>query len=165
MVAPINTIKHYVHRANVTVASGAVRNEILAESVVAPATANAFSVKEGSIIKAIYIEVWILQNGATGTASQFDVAVEKLPGNTPVMTYAQTLNMGAYPNKKNIFFSSQGVLAAAIDGAQSMPIIRTWVLIPKGKQRFGLDDRLVVNVSTTGEAINYCGLSTYKEYI
>ncbi len=165
MVAPINTIKHYVHRTNVSLASGAIQNNLVAESVVAPATANAFSVKEGSIIKAVWIEIWLL--GGTSTAdstTQFNVTVEKLPGNTPVMTFANSSNLGAYLNKKNILYTTQGVLTGELNGPQSVPVIRGWIMIPKGKQRMGLDDRVACNIANTGVTLQVCGIFTYKEF-
>ncbi len=164
MQAPINSIKHYVPRTNVGVNSGAILNETIVESVVAPATTNAFEVKEGSIVKAVYIEAWIQNSGATSTINQFNVALEKLPGNSADMTVSQSLNLGGYPNKKNILFAAQGNQGAAEDGVGGMPVLRNWVLIPKGKQRFGLGDKIVLNVTSTGQTLNLCGISTYKEY-
>ncbi len=164
MQAPINSIKHYVHRTNTAVASGALQTNVVAESVVAPATANAFSVKEASILKAVFIEVW-LQNGlATGSTTQFILIVEKLPGNSVGMTAAQALNLGAYPNKKNILYVTQGNLTAQGVGGNSVSIIRNWVMIPKGKQRMGLDDQILVHIAPVGQTINVCGIFTYKEY-
>ncbi len=163
MLAPINTVKHYVHKAVSVTASGALSTTNLVRAVVAPATANAANVKEGSIVKAVYIEMWINADTATGDDAQFVLIVERKPGNQTDMTAAQSTNLGAYPNKKNILYTTQGVLAAGIDGAQSVPVIRNWVLIPKGKQRFGLDDSLQVHVSAVG-ALKTCGIATFKEY-
>ncbi len=159
----VNSVKHYVHRPIASIASGVLQSNDVVRAVVAPATANSFEVKEGSIVKAIFLEIWINNQEATGVDAQFVVIVEKAPGNTVPMTAAQSLNLGAYPNKKNILYTSQGVLASAIDGAQSIPVLRTWVLIPKGKQRMGLDDALILHVSAVG-AIKDCGIFTYKEY-
>ncbi len=163
MLAPIQSIKHYVHRSITAIASGVLLSNLVTESVVAPATANAFSVMQGSVVKAVHLEMWISGDEATDTNSQFVLIVEKVPGNGTPMTAAQSLNLGSYPNKKNILFTSQGNLAASIDGAQAVPVIRDWVLIPKGKQRQGLDDQIVVHISAVG-ALKVCGLFTYKEY-
>ncbi len=80
------------------------------------------------------------------------------------MTLAQSQNLGAYPNKKNILYTTQGILADANDGGPTIPLIRGWIKIPKGKQRMGLDDRIVVNITAVG-ALRLCGISTFKEYI
>jgi len=54
MVAPINSIKHYVARTNTGVATGALSTNVLVDAVaVASAGGNAFDVTEGSIVKAV----------------------------------------------------------------------------------------------------------------
>ncbi len=164
MLAPINSNKHYVHRTNTAVASAAVSAHTVVTAVVAPASSTAADVEEGSIVKAIHLEYWLSNIGAASTNTQFIVLFEKVPSGQASVTVAQSANLGAYPNKKNILWTSQGVLASEDDGSNSVPIIRDWVLIPKGKQRMGLGDELVFSLVPTGTAINFCGLSTYKEY-
>ncbi len=163
MLAPIVSNKHYVHRSNVSVASGSIQNNIVSDAV-AGALANAFDVEEGSVIKAVHLELWVCGDESVAGNSQFALIVEKLPTGNPLMTYAQSLNLGSYPNKKNILFTSQGVMNDRDNNTQGIPLIRNWQLIPKGKQRQGLGDRIVVNVAPTGGALNFCGLFTYKEY-
>ncbi len=162
MVAPINANKHYVMIPNANIASAALGTIDVVDAVVAPATSNAFDVEEGSIVKAVYIELWIFGLGASGTDTQFFLAVEKLPAGATPMTQAQSLNLGAYPNKKNILFTSQGVIGG-ID-TNSVVVLRNWILIPKGKQRMGLADRIVLSVATLGAPMQRCGFITYKEY-
>ncbi len=162
MAAPINAVKHYVHLANSTGVSAALLTFSVVDAVVAPATALPASVKEGSIVKAVYCEIWVYGLGASGTDTQFFLCIEKLVGGSPVMTYAQSLQLGAYPNKKNILYSTQGVIGG-ID-TNSIPVIKNWVLIPKGKQRFGLGDRLQINISTLGASMQRCAIFTFKEY-
>ncbi len=162
MVAPINSIKHYVNRNSAVIATGAISNDIHIDAVVAPANATVSQVLEGAIIKAIFLEMWLTSNEASGVESQFVLTVEKKRDREPNMTNAEALNLGAYPNKKNILFVSQGILNSnTVSG--TVPIIRQYFLIPKGKQRFGLDDQLFVNIAAVG-SIQFCGISTYKEY-
>ncbi len=165
MVAPINSIKHYVHRTNLVRTSGQVLEEVLADAVtVSSEGSNSLDVTEGSLVKAIHMDYWVLNDGASGTITQFVAILEKIVSNQIGPTAAQLANLGAYPNKKNILYSFQGNLGAAIDGQASLPFIRGWFKIPRGKQRMGLGDRLVLSVLSTGESIAVCGLCTYKEY-
>ncbi len=164
VTAPIVTVKHYVHRQNSGLASGNASITVIAAAVANTALpVNASDIKEGSILKAIYVEWWIKGKGASDADTQFDFALYKNPGASNDMVYADTLNFGAYDNKKNIFFVSQGVIGG-VGGGQSVPVIRQWVKIPKGKQRMGLKDRIDVIVSTTGQSIDFCGIFVYKEY-
>ncbi len=164
MLAPINSIKHYVHRSNAPFASGAINNNVVVDAVPAPATAASFEVIEGAIVKAIHLEYWLHNNGASGADTQCTAIVEKVPTGTNGVTAAQLANLGAYDNKKNIFFSFQGNMAAGVDGANSVNFINAWLLIPKGKQRMGLGDRIIVSFTPAGESVSICGLATYKEY-
>ncbi len=165
MVAPINSIKHYVHRTNVNIASAAIQNnEVVSAVSVASVGANAQEVEEGAVVKAVYIEMWLLASGATGSATQFVLTVEKKLAGAPNMTAAQILSLGSYPNKKNILYTTQGVLGNFVDGSPAVPIIRAWIKIPKGKQRFGLTDKLMLNITTVGTTMNVCGIFIFKEY-
>ncbi len=162
MVAPINANKHYVHLSNNTLASGAISTVKQVESVVAPAAANSFEVEEGSVVKAIYIEIWLYGQGADGIDTQFFMCTMKKPSDAPDLTFAQSSNLGAYPNKKNILYTTQGVIGGTNNN--SIPIIKNWLLIPKGKQRMGLGDQIVTYITSLGATVQRCGFSTYKEY-
>jgi len=49
--------------------------------------------------------------------------------------------------------------------ADATPILRQWVKIPKTKQRFGLKDKLVLQVFAQGALdLTACGFELYKEY-
>ncbi len=162
MVAPINANKHYVHLSNNQVASGAISTIVQANAVVAPAASNPNDVEEGSVIKAIYIEIWLYGQGASGIDTQFFMCTMKKPSDAPDLTFGQSSNLGAYPNKKNVLYTTQGVIGG-IDN-NSIPIIKNWLLIPKGKQRMGLGDQIVTYITSVGAVMQRCGFATYKEY-
>ncbi len=158
----VNSIKHYVQTANGTIASGAIGTVSLVKAEVAPANAAVADVLEGSIVKAIYIEMWMIGNGADGSDTQFNYIIYKLPSGLASPTYTNILNLQAWDNKKNVFFHSQGVIGDA--QTQAIPVYRQWLKIPKGKQRMGAGDRIAFAVAATGQTINRCGFATYKEY-
>ncbi len=163
MLAPINSIKHYVQAENASLASGSNRQIVLVDGVsIAVAAANTFDVVEGSIVKAVFIELWVKSSAASGANTKFQLGLEKSPSGVGSMSFANMNNLMPYDNKKNILYYSQGVIGDT--ETQGIPVIRQWFLIPKGKQRFGLGDRLILSISTTGAALQICGFSTYKEY-
>ncbi len=163
MIPPVVTTKHYVDQTNVALASGAIAVVSLIDGVARSTERTSTNmVDEGAVIKAIYIEWWLNGSGASGATTQFDFIVYKLPGVGTNPTAADLLNKQAWDNKKNILFTSHGNLGGV--GNSSIPIIRQWLMIPKGKQRFGLNDRLQIALTTTGEAFQHCGFSTYKEF-
>ncbi len=162
MLAPLITIKHYVNIENAQVTSGSVRQIELVQSVGQTAVANASDVVEGSIVKTVYIELWVKSFAPAGTDTKFQLVVEKVPAGATPITFTQMNNLMTYPNKKNVFYVSQGVLGDL--STQSIPIVRQWFMIPKGKQRFGLDDEFIVSVSATAEILQTCGLAIFKEW-
>ncbi len=163
MAPIIQSVKHYVQRPNTSTVSGNLSAISIANAVVAPASGTTSEVQEGSIIKAVYIEFWVKSRNATdGSSMQFNVTVEKRPSNAPGMTFTNMANLGAYPNKKNVFFASQANLGD--DETPSVPVLRQWIRIPKGKQRMGLGDDLMLSVSATGANLDTCGVFVYKEY-
>jgi len=164
MLSPIMSVKHYVHQTLQTVASGAVANIVIADSVIAPATALAFQVSEGSILKAVFVELWIVGIGATDGLLTFNMTVEKSPSNLTNMTFGESVNLGGYSNKKNILYTTQGNMSSIVDGAQPIPLYRAWIKIPKGKQRMGKGDRIVLNINSVGQPASICGIFIYKEY-
>ncbi len=121
------------------------------------------TIAEGAIVQACYVEFWVSQDSAS-TVGSYTVVLFKDPGNTSGMTTAQMAALHDYPNKKNIFFTGQGLLTPN-DGGQ-VPVLRGWYKIPKGKQRFGLQDTLKIslrNNNLTAIDINFCGVAIFKE--
>ncbi len=158
MLAPIHSIKHYVHRGSTTVASGVNSQFVIVDAIVkGAARSNTFDVEEGAIVKAVYIQLWL-----SGVANmQASWALIKRPAGAGAPTVAEMISLGTYPNKKNILHSGQGLTPS---GGNQMAIFNGWYKIPKGKQRFGLEDLLSITINSVGGDVQICGLSTYKEY-
>ncbi len=121
-------------------------------------------VTEGSLVKAVHMNHWFINNGATGTITQFTAILEKVPAGQAGATASQLLNLQAYPNKKNVLNTFQGNQSAGIDGVGAFTYMQGWFKISKGKQRFGLGDRLILSMTPTGQQVNICGMVVYKEY-
>ncbi len=161
MLAPITSVKHYVHRSTTQVGGTSIVNFEALEGVSQNAVTNAQDVVAGSVVKAIYIEMWLNGEDATNQA-QFVLTIEKLPANATVMSISDSSNLTAYTNKKNVLYTTQGILGLA--GLQSVPVHRGFVKIPKGKQRMGLGDKIMVNVAAVNVNIQMCGIAIFKEY-
>ncbi len=163
MVAPINSIKHYVQHENTSITAGTRRSIVIADAVSQSAAGAApEDILEGSILKAVYVELWVKSNATSGNDAKFQLTLEKLPVETTFITFTQMNNLMSYPNKKNVLFVSQGVIGDLTTA--SIPIVRQWFKIPKGKQRFGVGDTLHLAISATTFAMDSCGFSVYKEY-
>ncbi len=159
----IKSKKHIFQISQGTTAQAAVSNFILATSIEgAPSTPD--HIAEGALVKACYIELWVSQDSAS-TVGSYTVIVYKDPSGTNAATTGQMAALHDYANKKNILFTGQGLLTPN-DGGQ-VPVLRGWYKIPKGKQRFGLSDRLIItlrNNNLTAIDVNHCGVAIFKEY-
>jgi len=161
--APIHSKKHIVQISQATVGQAAAVGTAIVEAKEATSTLPSVT-EEGALVKSCYVEFWVSQDSASVVGS-YTVALLKNPGGSNNPTAANLAALHDYSNKKNILFTAQGLLTPN-DGGQ-VPVLRGWYKIPKGKQRFGLGDKLQVwirNNNATAIDINFCGLAIYKEY-
>ncbi len=159
MKAVIHSEKTYLHTPAAVITSGAGHEIDVVTAIakgVAPASAD--EVHEGDSVKAVYLEFWY--SGVTADKT-LACAFVKLPGGAASPTFAEMANMSAYVNKKNVLEFHQGL---APTGGNVVPMFRHWVKIPKGKQRMGLGDKLILKSVAVGTNVNICGVSTYKAY-
>ncbi len=157
MRAPIQSVKHYVQMSLATTLAGARTSNVLVQAIESPAAAD--EVLEGSVVKSVFVEMWI-RTGDTAGGSVLVTLVKTTDATNPV--YADMIALHDYTNKKNVLYHTQGV--SNDQDADGIPFVRGWFKIPKGKQRFGLGDRLYLVV--TAQALDQisCGFATYKEY-
>ncbi len=157
----IHSVKHPVQIALGAVSTGARENIQIATVVQAPDANLATEVPEGTVIKAVFAEMWLLNDGVDG--SQI-VILEKVQNGDTGANFTEMAALFTYTNKKNIFFTHQGL--SGNDGVGNpIPVIRQWVKIPKSKQRFGVGDRLVMTIANISASdLNRCGQFTYKGY-
>jgi len=161
MVRPmVHSTKHYVQQSIGTSAVGTPTNVNIVSGVAVLGKDLVSDVEEGSSVKAIYIEMW-LRSAATA-ASSFTFIVYKRVQNSPFATATEMAALGDFDNKKNVLFTSQGLLNDV--DSTAMSVIRGWIKIPKGKQRMGLGDNITWTLNAIGQSINFCGFQIYKEY-
>ncbi len=154
--------KHFVQTSIATVAAGAILNTELVRGEAVGDVDAVNEVREGAQVKAVYFEIWIRSGEVT--PGSFIFTIEKVPGAvTTLMSAADAAALGTYDNKKNILYTSQGLVNDA--DSIATPVIKGWVKIPKSKARFGLKDQLMWNLSASGAIdLHVCGFVTYKEY-
>ncbi len=162
MVRPmVHSTKHYVQTTLSTVTTGNTAFVNYATAVTRTVANLGNEVAEGSTIKAIYWEMWVIGS----VSNQFFTAIiAKIPGGGANIVQADMVDLFSYDNKKNILYTTQGL--ASNDGiAGPVAIYRGWIKIPKSKQRWGLGDKFQFAISSRGsDDIIFCGFATYKEY-
>ena len=138
------------------------RVSISLADVTANATAtDPVEIDAGTIIKAVYVELWI--SSQANNVGQMNAIVSKATQNAGI-SFANMQNLHSAPFKRNIFYTTQGLTPDS--NANPTPFIRQWIKIPKGKQRFGVGDTLVLTVGNLNPTtdIDMCGFMLYKAY-
>ncbi len=160
MKAPIRSEKHYIQVSLSTVLGAAQLTVDIASAVALLQKNLGNEVIEGAIVKAVYIEMWILAQD-TVPASVL-VSLVKHP-EFGTLTVAEHAALNDYTNKKNVLYHTQGLIGD--QDSNPIPFLRGWFKIPKGKQRFGLGDLLRLHIFAQGTVdLTVCGFMTYKEY-
>ncbi len=157
----IHSVKHYKQITRSTVTTVTANSEQLCKAVESTIANLENEVPEGAVVKAVYIELWLLNSSNDGS----DVVVlSKNSLNTVGPSFTQMNTLFTYPEKKNILFTHQG-LSSNNGVGNPIPVMRGWYKIPKSKQRFGLGDTLNITIANNGPStLEYCGFATYKEY-
>ncbi len=157
----VHSTKHYVQFPINQIATGTRENNLIARATESTVANAASEVREGSTIKAVYVEMW-LQN--EGTLGEFIMTIDKSGETLTGPTFGEQAALFTYNNKKNILYTTQGLTSN--DGVSGpVNIMRSWIKIPKSKQRFGLGDSLNMNISNVSASdLVRCGFTLFKEY-
>jgi len=162
MRPPINSAKHIPQTTLTSISIGTVVNIDLARvsALSAPDPAIAVEIAQGTVIKAIYLEYWI--QGAGAQPGTYSVLIEKAVNSSAGITNGAFAVLHTYINKKNVLETHQGIVGDS--NSNPIPVFRGWVKIPKGKQRFGIGDALVLTLRSITETTEICGFAIYKAY-
>jgi len=153
----VNTNKHYVQASLFTIASGAVRNDIIVQALDVPAAVT--QVRVGSIVSAIYVEMWLTSDDAA--LGSVVVTLEKVPGSSSPPNATDMGALGLYDNKKNVLHTQMGLISPNVQ--YPVAAIKGWFKIPKGKRRMGFEDTIRLNIFAQSNGVTGCGFFTYKE--
>ncbi len=155
----VHSQKHYIQSPIDQITTGTRENILIVKAVESTVANLATEVVEGSVIKAVYVEMWLENQSNLGHAV---VILEKAQAGLLGANFTNMGNLFAYNNKKNIFFTHEGLTANDAIG-NPIPVVRQWFKIPKGKQRFGLGDSLVLTISNpSSNDLNRCGFFIVK---
>ncbi len=156
----IHSTKHLVPIPVSSIGTAARENIILCQAVESTVANTAIEIVEGAVVKAVFVELWLNNDGVDGSSI---VTLEKTMDVGLGPTFAEMASLFTYTNKKNILFTHQGLTSNESIG-NPIPVMRNWFKIPKGKQRFGLGDKLVLSISNTSSGNLFrCGIIIFKE--
>ncbi len=156
---PINTLKHIVDRQGGLVATTQVE-EILVSAVDNPTfVTNPQEISNTSNVTHVFLNV---QVAATGTAALANVYmfVAKNPAGDLVFPDANAV--GKSDLRKHVLHQEM-IMTEKNTTAIPRTLFKGVIKIPRGKQRFGLGDKLIVALLAPGVNFDYCVQCIYKE--
>ncbi len=154
----IQSRKHINQFSPENVAFGGIANKTIAVALQNADEDQAVQCSVGTIIEAVYLEVWASGDGSTQSSATFTFL--KRPGGAFSMTNAQSADLHTYINKNNILYMHQGLFP---DNSENPRLIcARWFKIPKGKQRMALSDTLAFTITGLTDGITFCGFSVWK---
>ncbi len=156
----INSEKRIVQISLSNIAALATAGTNFVDAVQDPSATDPTQVAVGSVVKAVYVELWLLGSGQQPNTSS--VIVCKKATGTVSPNFTQMQNLNGWEGKKNIFEMHQGLIGDA--NTNPSPFFRGWIKIPKGKQRFGLGDKMLFNIAAITEDMQFCGVIIFKVY-
>ncbi len=149
-----------VQLSSTNITSGTIRNQVVCTAVDTADSSVPAEVDVGTVVKAIYVEMWITSNDAT--TSTVTVNLEKVPRLTDLQIFAESQLIHDYFNKNNIFYITQGIVPPT--NQSGIPFLRGWFKIPKGKQRMDKESAIILNISAISNGLTVCGAFVYKSY-
>ncbi len=158
----VHRIKH-ITDTNATVSAATTLPTVLILGRDAPVLAATREVESGAKVHGIFLNVQIQGNQITsGAIPNIYMAVYKSKGgNIPDINPAST---GANADKSNIIHQEMGMFQSdSVDG-NPKTLFKGVIVIPKGLQRFGIDDELVITVRSTAVNFKVCIQCIYKEF-
>ncbi len=158
MRSMIKSRKRIVQLTTTTASFGTTNNETITFAVQEPDNTNPKECNVGVVIQAIYVEIWAMCAAAQPGAA--NLTLEKRVSGLPNMSHTSALALDGYGNKNNIFKIHQGLIPDA--NSNPIPVLREWIMIPKGKQRMSLNDAWVLNVAAIIDDVEYCGFFQFK---
>ncbi len=154
----VNTEKRIFQITLGTAAVGGAALRIPIKCVQDPVASAPDEIPPGAVVKAAYVELWLL--GDQQTVSTSSTIVYRTMGNSTAPTAAEMQDLNSWPGKKNILEMHQGLIGAA--DTNPVPFYRNWIKIPKGKQRFGIGDTLSISIKAISNDTEFCGVVIFK---
>ncbi len=161
---PVNRIKHVVD-GQFGNALGVANDFNLVLTVDNPILANRTEVATGSKVNAIYLKLEAYAT-TSGALSNFYMYVFKNPGGNLVLPAANAV--GSSDNKKYVIHQEMVMLqkepTADALGGNPRTVFNGVIVIPRGYQRMGPNDLLVLRMFSPGVDTDSCTQCHYKEF-
>lgn len=158
----VHRIKHIVDN-NATVSAGSTLPVTLIEGQDNPILANVSHVETGAKVHGIFLNVQVQSNQvAAGGIPNVYMAVYKSPGGR--IPDIDPTGTGNDPDKKQIIHQEMGMFESINAEGNPKTLFKGVIVIPKGMQRFGVNDELQFVIRSTAINFKFCLQCIYKEF-
>ncbi len=168
---PIKSTKHIVEISGIAAAGTNAVALTLVRGEDNPVLANTNEVQPGNKVSSIFlssfyiaeggeianevplVDWYIIHNPGNAFTTVFDAGNNPTPGST-----------GVHLHKRHIFHTEKGLAGGGDVSLAGLPMIFKGVIkIPRGRQRVGQNDRIMIN-HRTNFATKFCIQAIYKDY-
>ncbi len=160
---PIMSVKKVIDASGALV-SGAVSDVPVLDVTTGAAwvdSANT-SIPIGATVSSIYLSIFVFLDGAIGATSPvIDWFFAKNPANN--LTLPLPGATGGNENRRWVMHEEKG-LAPSIDDGGTPMVFKGVLKIPRGRQRMGVDDELIIRILSAGHPGFFCLKCIYKFY-
>ncbi len=158
----LRPVKSYKHVVDIQggLALGTQLNSILIDAVDAPVLTGAAGVEVASTVRAIYLKVEVYATSAAALSNVY-MTVMKNPSNA--LTAPAPNAVGVSDVKKQIIHQEMVMIQQVAEG-NPRTLFKGVIRIPRGYQRMGQDDTLLLSLLSPGVAIFFCVQCIYKEF-
>ncbi len=157
---PINSRKHIVDKQGGIIGGAANTIDDIADAIDSPTLAQTTSVQTGCTVSSIFLNIQVATAGTAALANIY-FALIKNPGNN--ITFPAINTLGSADSKKHVLHQEM-IMGEKNTTAIPRTMFRGVLMIPRGKRRFGADDKLAVYLFSPGVDFDYCFQCIYKEY-
>ncbi len=173
---PIDSRKHIIDTQGIVTASTSEAITIAQGLDSADISVNANQCESGSTVTSFFLSVFYLIEGNI-TASNVPVInwyiiydrAGRLHNNGSPTFGVGTRDLpiagatGLSPNRNQILHEEKGLTTSVSDGSTPM-VFKGVIKIPRGKQRMGVGDKILLVHSAGTEPMNFCFKAIYKDY-
>ncbi len=156
---PVNRIKHVVDSQNAT-AAGTQASFNLIVSNDSPGLANTAQVLTGSRVSSIFLTVEVVATTSAALSNVYMI-IFKNPGGNLSTPAANTV--GANDDKRYVIHQEM-IMMQQQTNSNPRTLFKGVIRIPRGYQRAGPNDVLLVALLAPGVNINFCIQGHYKEF-
>ncbi len=168
---PIQSTKHIVELSGILPATTNTVALTLVRGEDNPVLANTNEVQPGHKVSSIFLSIFYIAEGGevANEVPLVDWYIIHNPGNVFTTVFDAGNNptpgsTGVHLNKRHIFHTEKGLAGGGDASTAGVPMIFKGVIkIPRGRQRVGQNDRIMIN-HRANFATKFCIQAIYKDY-